>query len=197
MKREHSQLSFEAHDCADSIPELNQMVFAVEALGMFELQHPLSAFLVRHYIVSWYFDCIGSLNLSAVKQCEDLKMKYYEEQAKRKKLFNEVQEAKGMFLFYANQTNYACVTIFVKIFNSTPYMYFLSGNIRVFCRCRPLSKGEISAGCTTVVDFDAAKDGCLGILSGGSTKKSFKFDRVYSPKDDQSKYTYFCFMVDT
>ncbi|GMY12069.1 kinesin-like protein KIN-14R [Fagus crenata] len=152
MKREHSQLSFEAHDCADSIPELNQMVFAVEAL---------------------------------VKQCEDLKMKYYEEQAKRKKLFNEVQEAKGMFLFYANQTNYACVTIFVKIFNSTPYMYFLSGNIRVFCRCRPLSKGEISAGCTTVVDFDAAKDGCLGILSGGSTKKSFKFDRVYSPKDDQ------------
>ncbi|XP_062145480.1 kinesin-like protein KIN-14R [Alnus glutinosa] len=120
MKREHAQLSYEAHDCADSIPELNKMVFAVQAL---------------------------------VAQCEDLKVKYSEEQAKRRKLFNEVQEAKG--------------------------------NIRVFCRCRPLSKEEILTNCTTVVDFDAAKDGCLGILAAGSIKKSFKFDRVYTPKDDQ------------
>lgn len=43
MKAEHSQLSFEAHDCADSIPELNKMVFAVRELGMFKLQHPFSA----------------------------------------------------------------------------------------------------------------------------------------------------------
>lgn len=34
----------------------------------------------------------------AVKQCEDLKVKYYEEMTQRKKLFNEVQEAKGMLL---------------------------------------------------------------------------------------------------
>ncbi|XVE86888.1 hypothetical protein DITRI_Ditri18aG0071600 [Diplodiscus trichospermus] len=59
------------------------------------------------------------------------------------------------------------------------------GNIRVFCRCRPLSKEEISAGCAQVVDFDAAKDGDLGILTGGSTKKTFKFDRVYTPQDNQ------------
>lgn len=64
-------------------------------------------------------------------------------------------------------------------------MCCISGNIRVFCRCRPLSKGEISAGCTMFTDFDAAKDGCLGIQTSGSTKKSFKFDRVYTPKDDQ------------
>ncbi|KAF7829264.1 kinesin-like protein KIN-14R [Senna tora] len=120
MKSEHAQLSCEAHECVDSIPELNKMVFAVQEL---------------------------------VKQCEDLKVKYYEEMTKRKKLFNEVQEAKG--------------------------------NIRVFCRCRPMNKDETLAGCTTVVDFDAAKDGCLGILAGGPTKKSFRFDRVYTPKDDQ------------
>ncbi|WJX56666.1 hypothetical protein P8452_42306 [Trifolium repens] len=119
MRSEQSRLSFEAHECVDSIPELNKMVFAVQEL---------------------------------VKQCEDLKVKYYEEMTQRKKLFNEVQEAKG--------------------------------NIRVFCRCRPLNKGEMSAGCTTVVDFDASKDGCLGILTTGSTKK-FRFDRVYTPKDDQ------------
>ncbi|KAJ7953501.1 Kinesin-like protein [Quillaja saponaria] len=120
LKREHSQLSYEAHECADSIPELNKMVFAVQSL---------------------------------VVQCEELKLKYSEEMAKRRKLFNEVQEAKG--------------------------------NIRVFCRCRPLSKAEVLDGCTTAVDFDAAKDGCLGILTGGASKKSFKFDRVYTPKDDQ------------
>ncbi|GAU23303.1 hypothetical protein TSUD_237570 [Trifolium subterraneum] len=121
MKSEQSQLSLEAHECVDSIPELNKMVFAVQEL---------------------------------VKQCEDLKVKYYEEMTQRKKLFNEVQEAKG--------------------------------NIRVFCRCRPLNKGEMSAGCTTVVDFDASKDGCLGILTTGSTKKTFRFDRVYTPKDGQA-----------
>ncbi|KAL7223510.1 hypothetical protein ACSBR1_025041 [Camellia fascicularis] len=120
MKEEHSQLSHEAHECSDSIPEMNKMVFAVQSL---------------------------------VAQCEDLKVKYSEEQRKRRKLYNEVQEAKG--------------------------------NIRVFCRCRPLSKAEVTAGHETVVDFDAAKDGELGILSGGSTKKTFKFDRVYTPKDDQ------------
>ncbi|KAI7990633.1 Kinesin-like protein KIN-14E [Camellia lanceoleosa] len=91
MKEEHSQLSHEAHECSDSIPEMNKMVFAVQSLG----------------------------------------------------------------------------------------------NIRVFCRCRPLSKAEVTVGHETVVDFDAAKDRELGILSGGSTKKTFKFDRVYTPKDDQ------------
>ncbi|XP_031285173.1 kinesin-like protein KIN-14R [Pistacia vera] len=120
MKQEHSQLSREAHDCADSIPELNKMVTGVQAL---------------------------------VAQCEDFKMKYVEEQAKRKELYNQIQETKG--------------------------------NIRVFCRCRPQNKDDISAGCATVLDFDAAKDGDLGILNGGSTKKTFKFDRVYTPKDSQ------------
>lgn len=58
----------------------------------------------------------------------------------------------------------------------------------MFCRCRPLSKAEALAGCSMVVDFDAEKDGELGILNGGSMKKIFKFDRVYTPKDDQGVY---------
>ena len=37
----------------------------------------------------------------AVAQCEDFKMKYIEEQTKRKKLYNQVQDAKGMFYFSA------------------------------------------------------------------------------------------------
>lgn len=55
----------------------------------------------------------------------------------------------------------------------------------MFCRCRPFSKSEESNGSARIVDFDAAKDGDLGILTGGSTKRTFKFDRVYTPKDDQ------------
>jgi len=35
--------------------------------------------------------------LFSVAQCEELKEKYIEEQKKRKKLFNEIQEAKGTF----------------------------------------------------------------------------------------------------
>ncbi|KAK1268337.1 Kinesin-4 [Acorus gramineus] len=121
MKQEHFQLSQDAKRCAGSIPDLNKMISAVEAL---------------------------------VVQSEHFKLLYNEEQAKRKKLYNEIQETKG--------------------------------NIRVFCRCRPLSKEEVSSGCVTTVDFDAAKDGELGLLTGGSTKKTFKFDRVFTPRDDQA-----------
>lgn len=59
----------------------------------------------------------------------------------------------------------------------------------MFCRCRPLRKEESLAGHATVVHFDAAKDGELGIISTGSTKKIFKFDRVYTPEDDQGMRT--------
>ncbi|KAI4325691.1 hypothetical protein MLD38_031068 [Melastoma candidum] len=120
MKREHSALAHEAHECASAIPDLNNMLSGVQAL---------------------------------VAQCEDLKFKYGEEQAKRRKLYNQLQETKG--------------------------------NIRVFCRCRPPSKEEASAGCATVVDFDFAKDGDLGILTTCGAKKTFRFDRVYTPKDCQ------------
>ncbi|KAH9756123.1 kinesin-like protein KIN-14R [Citrus sinensis] len=98
-----------------------------------------------------------------VAQYDDLKLKFSEEQAKRKKLYNQVQEAKGKY--YAES-----LIVFSDIF-----CYW----------CRPLSKEEASAGHAMVVDFSAAKDGELGILTGGSTKKIFKFDRVYSPRDEQ------------
>ncbi|XP_041018654.1 kinesin-like protein KIN-14R isoform X1 [Juglans microcarpa x Juglans regia] len=120
MKQEHCQLSREAYECFDSIPELSKMVFAVQAL---------------------------------VAQCDALKLKFSEEQAKRKMLYNQIQEAKG--------------------------------NIRVFCRCRPLRNEEMQSGFATVADFNAANDGELGILSGGLTKKIFRFDRVYTPQDGQ------------
>lgn len=44
MQKEHLHLSREAHECADSIPELNNMISAVQGLGMLEL----------HFIVFWF-----------------------------------------------------------------------------------------------------------------------------------------------
>ncbi|XP_023735541.1 kinesin-like protein KIN-14R [Lactuca sativa] len=120
LKQDHSQLSLQAHQCADSVPDLNNMVSAVQAL---------------------------------VAQCEDLKVKYNQEQIKRRKLHNQLEDTKG--------------------------------NIRVFCRCRPPSKQETLTGWSTVVDFDAASNGELGVLNSGSTKKTFRFDRVFTPNDNQ------------
>ena len=35
MKQGQSQLSIEAHECANSTPDLNKMIIAVQTLGMF------------------------------------------------------------------------------------------------------------------------------------------------------------------
>ncbi|XP_072958003.1 kinesin-like protein KIN-14R [Typha angustifolia] len=63
----------------------------------------------------------------------------------------------------------------------------LKGNIRVFCRCRPLNVEEIEAGASMAIDFESAKDGELVVRGHVSSKKVFKFDSVFSPEDDQEK----------
>lgn len=62
----------------------------------------------------------------------------------------------------------------------------LKGNIRVFCRCRPLNENEIIDGCNSVVEFDSAQDNELQVIcSDSSSKKQFKFDHVFRPEDNQ------------
>ncbi|PKU71568.1 Kinesin-4 [Dendrobium catenatum] len=64
-------------------------------------------------------------------------------------------------------------------------MVELKGNIRVFCRCRPLSLEEISRGEDMAIDFESAKDGELLVKTNGAPKKVFKFDAVFVPEEDQ------------
>ncbi|KAI4366017.1 hypothetical protein MLD38_021946 [Melastoma candidum] len=59
----------------------------------------------------------------------------------------------------------------------------LKGNIRVFCRCRPLNAQEIAAGATIALDFE--NEGELTIRSNGACKRTFKFDAVFDPQSDQ------------
>ncbi|KAL6847196.1 hypothetical protein ACP4OV_023049 [Aristida adscensionis] len=61
----------------------------------------------------------------------------------------------------------------------------IKGNIRVFCRCRPLNAEEIAEGASTAIDFESAKDGGLTVRGHVSSKKVFKFDSVFSPEEDQ------------
>ncbi|KAK7243967.1 hypothetical protein RIF29_38782 [Crotalaria pallida] len=62
----------------------------------------------------------------------------------------------------------------------------LRGNIRVFCRCRPLNAEEITAGATMAIDFESAKDGELTVMSNGVPRKNFKFDAVFGPQAEQA-----------
>ncbi|KAL6532547.1 hypothetical protein OROGR_014517 [Orobanche gracilis] len=62
----------------------------------------------------------------------------------------------------------------------------LRGNIRVFCRCRPLNTEEIKAGATMALEFDSAKDGELTVMSNGAPRKTFKFDAVFGPQSEQT-----------
>ncbi|KAL1294164.1 hypothetical protein HN51_054832 [Arachis hypogaea] len=62
----------------------------------------------------------------------------------------------------------------------------MKGNIRVFCRCRPLNAGEILNGsAASVLNFEASSDYELQVVASDSTKKQFKFDHVFKPEDNQ------------
>ncbi|XP_065861662.1 kinesin-like protein KIN-14Q isoform X2 [Euphorbia lathyris] len=62
----------------------------------------------------------------------------------------------------------------------------LKGNIKVFCRCRPLNAEEIALGASMAIDFETANDGELTVISNGLPRKTFKFDAVFSPQADQA-----------
>lgn len=64
----------------------------------------------------------------------------------------------------------------------------LKGNIRVFCRCRPLNQNEIANGYKSVIEFDSSVDNELQVHCSDSTKKQFKFDHVFRPEDDQGTF---------
>ncbi|KAJ7977975.1 Kinesin-like protein [Quillaja saponaria] len=61
----------------------------------------------------------------------------------------------------------------------------LKGNIRVFCRCRPLNQNEIASGTASVIDFESPLCKDLQVICSDSSKKQFKFDHVFRPEDNQ------------
>lgn len=108
------------------------------------------------------FSILGLLGI----EHEDLKKRYKEEsELLKKKYLEECVERK-------------------RLYNE---VIELKGNIRVFCRCRPLNEDEIANGSTSVVDFDSHQENELQLTCSDSSKKQFKFDHVFRPDSDQGK----------
>lgn len=67
-----------------------------------------------------------------------------------------------------------------KIYNE---LQDLRGNIRVFCRVRPLSQEERENGEVSIISFP--EEDTLVINNPKSGLKQFEFDRVFSPETTQ------------
>merc|ERR1719229_2038962 len=63
----------------------------------------------------------------------------------------------------------------------------LRGNIRVFCRCRPLLPFELKKGYTECVKFP--QKGAVKITDDKGKTLPFEFDQVYTPKTTQEQVT--------
>ncbi|GJM88502.1 hypothetical protein PR202_ga04573 [Eleusine coracana subsp. coracana] len=61
----------------------------------------------------------------------------------------------------------------------------LKGNIRVFCRCRPLSADEVTHGCSSIVEIEPLCETELQFLPFEKERKAFRFDHVFGPEDSQ------------
>eukprot|EP00698_Gefionella_okellyi_P021887 TRINITY_DN7173_c0_g1_i1.p1 TRINITY_DN7173_c0_g1~~TRINITY_DN7173_c0_g1_i1.p1 ORF type:complete len:1138 (+),score=298.42 TRINITY_DN7173_c0_g1_i1:111-3524(+) len=99
---------------------------------------------------------LGRLLASNVAAYDDLQRKYKEEMAKRKQLFNRLQE--------------------------------IQGNIRVYCRVRPLSQREEDEGLRPVITFPEADT--VNIYDQEKMQgKAFDFERVY-PTDSRQEQVF-------
>lgn len=61
----------------------------------------------------------------------------------------------------------------------------LKGNIRVYCRVRPMLQKELDGGYTDVMTFPTEDE--VKFTDASGRPKLFEFDEVYSPKDPQSR----------
>ncbi|KAL1549604.1 Kinesin-like protein KIN-14S, variant 2 [Salvia divinorum] len=124
------------------------------------LSNEVKSITIDSLLGSEAFTVLGNLSV----EHELVKNKYHEEcDLLKKKYLQECSERK-------------------KLYNE---VIELKGNIRVFCRCRPLKQDETEKGSTSVVDFDSSQENELQIICSDSSKKQFKFDYVFRPEDNQ------------
>ncbi|KAG0501575.1 hypothetical protein HPP92_001647 [Vanilla planifolia] len=191
-KRENELKSQEFHEAWTSLQEL-QMELMRKSMHVGSL-----AFAVEGQVKekSKWCQCLGDLS-------EKFKMMKLE----HSKLTKEALEYKKCLADMAIMTNsivskmgsninlvneYQCLKLkFIEESKERKELYNrmieLKGNIRVFCRCRPLSVEEIGKGDEMALDFELAKDGELVVKANGAPKKMFKFDAVFCPDEDQEK----------
>ena len=97
--------------------------------------------------VALFSDAAQRINAKSQEAMAEMVEKFLGECAKRRKLFNELQE--------------------------------LRGNIRVICRCRPISRSEAADGCEAAVSV-ATAEGRVRVTRKGR-KHTFDFDHAFGP----------------
>nr|AMS24252.1 kinesin 14-IIIb protein [Marsilea vestita] len=106
---------------------------------------------------------------------EELKIELANKTSVIKSLSNELDTLKQKFSKQAQELR-TCYDQVVE----------LKGNLRVYCRCRPLSSQEVARGEQPVVDYDIYNINELYVNASEGQKKVFKFDRIFSPEHDQA-----------
>ena len=196
MKMENIKLSEEALAFKSCFVDMNEMM-----TSQIQTACKLACLNVnsRNTLLISYLSLLGLLGFSSafesliVKQQldfqENLKTKFVEGAKERKELYNKMLELKGQLALLQ-------CSCFKRHDPLSDVILFIAGNIRVFCRCRPLNTEEIASGAPMVVDFESAKDGELIVKSNGAPKRVFKFDAVFGPQANQGNLETFSSVLD-
>lgn len=149
-------------DLRASIKLLGILIFLfsplIPLLGLYSI-HQMTLF---YFFIGTKYNILMEKNKMKINKCKNECGPRYE--ALKKKYNNECLERR-------------------RLYNE---LIELRGNIRVFCRCRPLNSDEISKGYSNVIDFDPLHETELQIICD-SSKKQFKFDHVFGPAAKQGK----------
>ncbi|KAL8144863.1 hypothetical protein AgCh_003179 [Apium graveolens] len=185
LKRENEQKSKECQNALNSLQELqNELMRKSMHVGSL-------AFAVEGQVKekSRWFSSLRDLTRK-LKLLKMEQIKLAEEALSYKKCVGDMNEANSIIMSKLNhqvELHENLKVRYIKGAKERKGLYNkileLKGNIRVFCRCRPLNSEEIADGASMAIDFGTDAD--LTVKSNGALKKLFKFDAVFGPQADQ------------
>ncbi|TXG65578.1 hypothetical protein EZV62_006853 [Acer yangbiense] len=188
LKRENQLKSTESHEAVKSLQELqNELMRKSMHVGSL-------AFAIEGQVKEkskWFSSLRDLTRKLKIMKMEQIKLS--EEASAHKKCVADMNEMSSTIQSTINHQVDLYEHLKVKFINGTKQqkelynkVLELKGNIRVFCRCRPLNREEVAAGAAMAIDFDSSKDGELTVISNGAPKKTFKFDAVFGPQAGQA-----------
>ncbi|OMO65853.1 hypothetical protein CCACVL1_21367 [Corchorus capsularis] len=188
LKRENQLKSKECEEACRSLQELqNELMRKSMHVGSL-------AFAIEGQVKEksrWFSSLRDMTRKLKIMKMEHIKLS--EEVSMYKNCFKDVNEINSKIISRINQQADLHEDLKIKYIKGAKErkelynkVLELKGNIRVFCRCRPLSSEEIAAGSSMSIDFESAKDGELTVISNGAPRKTFKFDAVFGPQASQA-----------
>ncbi|KAK4285751.1 hypothetical protein QN277_002402 [Acacia crassicarpa] len=188
LKKENQQKDRECQEACKSLKELqNELMRKSMHVGSL-------AFAVEGQVKEksrWFSALKDLMNKMKIMKMEHIKLS--EEAETYKKYLADMSEVERTIMSKINEQQESHEDLKSKYLEGAKQqkqlynkVLELRGNIRVFCRCRPLNAKEITAGLTMAIGFESAKDGELTVMSNGAPRKTYKFDSVFGPQVDQA-----------